>query len=376
MDSTTSSSPLTTRCSADSHSGQQKRTTSSSPLRAGGGAGSHRRHGPSSGAATGRAPTRAPRPRSLPQWDCAASPCGLSEGGAADEVDLLQTLECEGAGGAIGHVDHEGGTTPALVLLGLDVDGRPADLTEFDVLLARQQLGPGQAPRRGPVTTASGLKQGDRPLLLDQAIDQIQGLGCGAYSLDRANRSTWQQITRSSHVIRARLGVDPGVFHRCRRSRTSVKTATGKCRKTRTEEPMTQTTDKQDVGAAEHLEDALEDLNSARQSAQNELRSSIDSAISRAREARRICDPTPRSAPRACGRGRRIRLPTGSRRSRMLPRTPAASSESGRFTPSAPRMRSTGCPRRSSVTRRRLRPEGAASCALCERRLRCPLGTR
>ena len=51
------------------------------------------------------------------------------------------------------------------------------------------------------------------------------------------------------------------------------------------EEPMTQTTDKQDVGAAEHLEDALEDLNSARESAQDDLRSSIDSAISRAREA-------------------------------------------------------------------------------------------
>ena len=48
---------------------------------------------------------------------------------------------------------------------------------------------------------------------------------------------------------------------------------------------MTQTTEQQDVSAAEHLEEALEDLNSARQSAQDELRSSIDSAISRAREA-------------------------------------------------------------------------------------------
>ena len=48
---------------------------------------------------------------------------------------------------------------------------------------------------------------------------------------------------------------------------------------------MAQTTDKKDVSAADHLEDALEDLNSARTSAQDELRSSIDSAISRAREA-------------------------------------------------------------------------------------------
>ena len=47
---------------------------------------------------------------------------------------------------------------------------------------------------------------------------------------------------------------------------------------------MGQTTEQPDT-AADHLEDALDDLNSARQSAQYELRSSIDSAISRAREA-------------------------------------------------------------------------------------------
>jgi vacuolar-type H+-ATPase subunit H len=40
-----------------------------------------------------------------------------------------------------------------------------------------------------------------------------------------------------------------------------------------------------EVSAAQHLEDALEDLNEARQSAQEDLRSRIDSAISRAREA-------------------------------------------------------------------------------------------
>ncbi len=48
---------------------------------------------------------------------------------------------------------------------------------------------------------------------------------------------------------------------------------------------MAETTEKHDVSAADHLEDALDDLNRARQSAQDELRSSIDSAISRAREA-------------------------------------------------------------------------------------------
>ncbi len=48
----------------------------------------------------------------------------------------------------------------------------------------------------------------------------------------------------------------------------------------------TQTTDEQrEVSAAQHLEDALDDLNQARQSAQEDLRSRIDSAIGRARDA-------------------------------------------------------------------------------------------
>jgi hypothetical protein len=47
----------------------------------------------------------------------------------------------------------------------------------------------------------------------------------------------------------------------------------------------THTAEKGEISAADHLEDALEDLNSARQSAQEDLRSTIDSAISRARDA-------------------------------------------------------------------------------------------
>jgi vacuolar-type H+-ATPase subunit H len=47
----------------------------------------------------------------------------------------------------------------------------------------------------------------------------------------------------------------------------------------------TQTSEEREVSAAKHLEDAVDDLNEARQSAQEELRSRIDSAISRAREA-------------------------------------------------------------------------------------------
>ncbi len=47
----------------------------------------------------------------------------------------------------------------------------------------------------------------------------------------------------------------------------------------------TETAEKSQAGAADHLEEALEDLNKARQSAQEEVRTSIDSAITRAREA-------------------------------------------------------------------------------------------
>ena len=48
---------------------------------------------------------------------------------------------------------------------------------------------------------------------------------------------------------------------------------------------MATETDERQISAADHLEDALEDLNKARQSAQDELRTRIDSAITRAREA-------------------------------------------------------------------------------------------
>ena len=47
----------------------------------------------------------------------------------------------------------------------------------------------------------------------------------------------------------------------------------------------TETTEEREVSAAQHLEDALEDLNQARQTAQDDLRSRIDSAISRSRGA-------------------------------------------------------------------------------------------
>jgi uncharacterized protein YicC (UPF0701 family) len=47
----------------------------------------------------------------------------------------------------------------------------------------------------------------------------------------------------------------------------------------------TETTEEREVSAAQHLEDALEDLNQARQTAQDDLRSRIDSAITRSREA-------------------------------------------------------------------------------------------
>jgi uncharacterized protein YicC (UPF0701 family) len=48
---------------------------------------------------------------------------------------------------------------------------------------------------------------------------------------------------------------------------------------------MTTKTEEREVSAAQHLEDALDDLNQARQSAQDELRSRLDSAISRASDA-------------------------------------------------------------------------------------------
>ena len=66
--------------------------------------------------------------------------------------------------------------------------------------------------------------------------------------------------------------------------------------------PWQRRPEERQISAADHLEDALEDLNKARQSAQDELRSRIDSAIDAGPERRStICGPTPRSARRACG---------------------------------------------------------------------------
>ncbi|HEY1238755.1 MAG TPA: hypothetical protein VGE91_10480 [Solirubrobacterales bacterium] len=47
----------------------------------------------------------------------------------------------------------------------------------------------------------------------------------------------------------------------------------------------TETTEEREISAAQHLEDAVDELNKARQTAQEDLRSRIDSAISRSREA-------------------------------------------------------------------------------------------
>ena len=109
----------------------------------------------------------------------------MSAGARLTKWSSSKPVERKGSGGAVGYVDHEGGATPAPVLLNFDVDGGPADLTELDVVLAREQLSPGQAPRRGPITASPGLEERDRPVLLDQPVDQVQRLGCRAHSLDR-----------------------------------------------------------------------------------------------------------------------------------------------------------------------------------------------
>jgi hypothetical protein len=89
-------------------------------------------------------------------------------------------------------------------------------------------------------------------------------------------------------ALRSRKGPEPiPVFSTDAVARATIDTVwqAQKAATKRRIQMATHTAEKGEVSAADHLEDALEDLNSARQSAQDELRSSIDSAISRAREA-------------------------------------------------------------------------------------------
>ena len=72
--------------------------------------------------------------------------CGLRTDGAgrcaADEVDAVGSLQREAVGATVREVELEGRTVPALVLIGIDVEGGAGDLAEAGGLPARRAARP------------------------------------------------------------------------------------------------------------------------------------------------------------------------------------------------------------------------------------------
>ena len=79
-------------------------------------------------------------------------------------MHTLQALEREALGGAGRDVDQEPRPAPALVLLGVDVERRAADLAESHVVGSGRQLAVLQADRRAAVAAAAGLEERERPV--------------------------------------------------------------------------------------------------------------------------------------------------------------------------------------------------------------------
>ena len=76
----------------------------------------------------------------------------------------LQALEREALGGAGRDVDQEPGRAPALVLVGVDVERRSADLPQAQVVGASRQLAVLEADRGGAVAAPPRLEERERPV--------------------------------------------------------------------------------------------------------------------------------------------------------------------------------------------------------------------
>src|SRR5450755_1574019 len=72
-----------------------------------------------------------------------------------DEVHSFQSLEREALGGAGGDIDQELRRAPPLVLVGVDVERRAADLSELQVVGSGRQFAVLEAQRRGSITAAA-----------------------------------------------------------------------------------------------------------------------------------------------------------------------------------------------------------------------------
>ena len=90
-------------------------------------------------------------------------------------MHTFQSLEREAIGGAGRDVDQKPRFAPPLVLLGVDVERRAADLAELHVMERNRQLTVLQAHRGTAVAAAPRLKERQRPVGGHEAMNHLEG---------------------------------------------------------------------------------------------------------------------------------------------------------------------------------------------------------
>src|ERR1035437_5803799 len=93
---------------------------------------------------------------------------------ARDEMHTFKSLEREAHGGAGRDVDQELGLTPPLVLVGVDVERRAADLAESHVIRPERQLAVLEADRRAAIAAAARLEERERPMGALEATNPLE----------------------------------------------------------------------------------------------------------------------------------------------------------------------------------------------------------
>ena len=96
-------------------------------------------------------------------------------------MHTLQSLEREAIGGARRDVDQKPRFAPPLVLLGVDVERRAADLAELYVMDCNRQLTVLQAHRGTAVAAAPRLKERQRPMGGLEATNHLERRRGSAY---------------------------------------------------------------------------------------------------------------------------------------------------------------------------------------------------
>jgi hypothetical protein len=117
-------------------------------------------------------------------------------------MHTLQGLEREALGGASRDVDQKLRFAPPLVLLGVDVERRAADLAESHVVRSCRQLPILEADRGGAIAAAPGLEERERPVGGLETMNHLEG-GRGCPN----SRRRVSRVRRSVHYQKNPMGL-------------------------------------------------------------------------------------------------------------------------------------------------------------------------